>query len=107
MHVVTVFLNIHQAHYNEFMQAMVKNACTSLATEPGCRQFDVCESDAGDSRVFLYEVYDTLGCFQSHLVTPHFLQFNAQTAAWVIDKSVQVFSLDPSSAGVKKFKHDS
>ncbi len=72
---------------------MRQNARTSLATEPGCRQFDVCEGDAADGVIFLYEVYDSQDDFKVHLAAPHFVQFNAQTAAWVIDKEVQVFSL--------------
>jgi quinol monooxygenase YgiN len=92
MYVVTVWFKIHASHHQAFMQAMQRNARTSLATEPGCRQFDVCVSDVADGGVFLYEVYDSEGDFKAHLAAPHFTQFNAQTAAWVIDKKVQVFS---------------
>jgi quinol monooxygenase YgiN len=93
MYVVTVWFKIHASHYAAFMLAMQCNACTSLATEPGCRQFDVCEGGADDGVIFLYEVYDSQDDFKAHLAAPHFVQFNAQTADWVIDKKVQVFSL--------------
>lgn len=93
MYVVTVWFKIHASHYAAFMQAMQRNALTSLTAEPGCRQFDVCEGGAADGVIFLYEVYDSEDDFKAHLAAPHFAQFNAQTAAWVIDKKVQVFSL--------------
>jgi (4S)-4-hydroxy-5-phosphonooxypentane-2,3-dione isomerase len=91
MHVVTVLFTIHEDHWNAFMVAMHHNARTSLAMEPGCRQFDVCEGAQGQYTVFLYEVYDTAEDFAAHLLAPHFLQFNAETAAWVADKKVQTF----------------
>lgn len=92
MYVVTVWFKIHASHYEAFMEAIQHNAVTSVSTEPGCRQFDVCEGDPVDCVIFLYEVYDSQDDFKIHLTTPHFVQFNAHTAAWVIDKKVQVFS---------------
>ncbi len=91
MHVVTVVFTIHAIHYPAFMQAMVGNARTSLQDEPGCRQFDVCESPAEPGKVFLYEVYDSEADFQVHLAAPHFLQFNALTGPWVAGKVVSVY----------------
>jgi (4S)-4-hydroxy-5-phosphonooxypentane-2,3-dione isomerase len=92
MHVITVLFNIHPVHHTEFMAAMIENAQTSLAAEPGCLVFDVCESRAdGTCHVFLYEVYATPADFQLHLAAAHFHQFNTRTAAWVIDKTVSVF----------------
>ena len=105
MHVVTVDFSIRPARYAEFMQAMRDNARTSLSIEPGCRQFDVCESDVGECRVFLYEVYDTPGDFQAHLQTPHFLQFNALTASWVLDKVVRAFKIELHSTVGKEQRH--
>ncbi len=106
MYVVTVWFKIHASHYQAFMQAMQHNALTSLSTEPGCRQFDVCESDASDGVIFLYEVYDSEEAFKAHLAAPHFIQFNAHTAAWVVDKKIQVFSLTRNATDTGKSKHD-
>jgi quinol monooxygenase YgiN len=91
VYVVTVVFTIHPAHYPAFMQAMVGNARASLQDEPGCRQFDVCESPAQPGKVFLYDVYDSEADFQAHLAAPHFLQFNALTAPWVAGKVVEVY----------------
>jgi (4S)-4-hydroxy-5-phosphonooxypentane-2,3-dione isomerase len=92
MHVVTVLFSIKPAHTAEFMVAMVENAQITLATEPGCCVFEVCESRTADAcQVFLYEVYATPADFQLHLRALHFQQFNTLTAAWVIHKTVSVF----------------
>ena len=105
MYVVTVDFGVKPAHYAEFMQAMIDNARTSLASEPGCRQFDVCEGEAGGNCVFLYEVYDTRRDFETHLATPHFSQFNALTASWVLDKAVRAFTLELHWASSKEQRH--
>ncbi|MBK7118534.1 MAG: antibiotic biosynthesis monooxygenase [Comamonadaceae bacterium] len=91
MYVVTVSFTIHAAHYAAFMQAMVGNARTSLREEPGCRQFDVCESPAEPGKVFLYEIYDSEADFQAHLAAARFIEFNALTAQWVAAKAVSVY----------------
>lgn len=91
MFVVTVLFAVKPAHQGEFMAAMLANARTSLQDEPGCRQFDVCQSGADGAGVFLYEVYDSQADFERHLVTPHFLSFNQQSAPWVLAKTVQTY----------------
>ena len=98
MFVVTVLFSIKPAHVDEFMAAMLANASTSLQDEPGCQQFDVCQSGTDDAGVFLYEVYDSQADFERHLVTPHFLAFSQQTALWVQAKAVQTYQrlLPPS-----------
>ena len=93
MYIVTVLFKIQAANYSQFLHAMRSNARTSLAAEAGCHQFDVCEG--GDSQfpeVFLYEVYGSLADFQLHLVAQHFLEFNALTMPWVLDKKVATFT---------------
>jgi (4S)-4-hydroxy-5-phosphonooxypentane-2,3-dione isomerase len=91
MYIVTVLFTIHEAHWVTFMQAMLKNAQTSLEVEKGCHQFDVCVAEPDAYTVFLYEVYESASDFEAHLKSPHFLQFNAQTADWVADKKVRAF----------------
>ncbi len=92
MYIVTVLFTIHAAHWDAFSEAMQHNAQTSLAIEPGCRQFDVCVGEPGQCNVFLYEVYDSQTDFAAHLAAPHFLQFNTQTTPWVADKQVRTFT---------------
>ena len=91
MYVITVLFSIKPEHSSEFLQAMVANARTSVADEPGCRQFDVCVSDRNSNDVFLYEVYDSNAAFDAHLASAHFRQFSESTAASVTGKDIQAF----------------
>ena len=91
MYVITVLFSIIPEHSQEFLQAIVANARTSLAEESGCRQFDVCVSDRNSNDVFLYEVYDSKAAFDVHLASAHFRQFNESTAAWVTAKDIKAF----------------
>lgn len=91
MYIVTVSFQIAPAHLGEFMPAMQANASESVASEPGCHQFDVCVSLDDPNRIFLYEVYEDARAFQAHLATPHFQAFNQRTAAWVESKQVQTY----------------
>ena len=92
MHIVAVVFTTHAAHYRAFVDAVVSNARTSVQAEAGCHQFDVCEAPgANANQVFLYEVYGSPEDFQAHLATPHYLQFNALTTPWIVDKTVSFF----------------
>jgi quinol monooxygenase YgiN len=96
--IVTVVFVAKPEHRDDFRKAMIENAAASRTREPGCRQFDVCES-ADSARIFLYEVYDSEAAFKAHLATDHFLGFNEKTAAWVADKLVTTYHrLDPPAS---------
>ena len=86
-YVVAVVLVAKPDHRAEFRQEMIANATASRTREPGCRQFDVCESADG-AEIFLYEVYDDEAAFQAHLATEHYKRFNARTTPWVADKRI-------------------
>jgi quinol monooxygenase YgiN len=89
-HVVTVVFRAKPEHRDAFRQAMVENATASRTREPGCRQFDVCESADG-AEIFLYEIYDDEAAFKAHLATDHFKQFDARTTPWCAEKRVVTY----------------
>lgn len=90
-----VEFRIHAAHVDAFAAAIGCNARSSLDDEPGCRQFDVCRDPDDAALFFLYELYDDEVAVQAHLQSPHFLQMNAATAAWVDTKVVRKFRRTP------------
>jgi quinol monooxygenase YgiN len=55
----------------EFDERIAVNAKASVASEPGCRQFDVLRALDDPNRVVLYEVYDSEDAFKTHLEQPH------------------------------------
>ena len=91
MFVVTVDFQIHPEQFDAFMSGMLTNATASLELEPHCEQFDVCVSKDDPHHVFLYEIYRRAQDFDAHLKMPHFLDFNAKSAAQVISKIVRTF----------------
>ena len=96
-HVIAVVFVPKPAHRAEFRSAIIENATASRTLEPGCRQFDVCESVDG-SEIFLYEIYDDEAAFQAHLATDHYKRFNARTTPWVADKRIVKYRrLSPES----------
>ena len=94
-HVVTVVFRAKPEHRDAFRKAMIENATASRTREPGCRQFDVCESADG-ADIFLYELYDDEAAFKAHLATDHFQRFNATVTPWLADKRVIAYErIDP------------
>ena len=92
MFVVTVTFTLKEGAMDRFLPLIHANARASLEREPGCARFDVCLSPQGD-RVFLYELYDDEAAFAAHKATPHFADFDRDSAALVADKSVSTWSL--------------
>jgi autoinducer 2-degrading protein len=91
-HVVLVEFVVMNEYSADFLQLVLHNAASSLASEPGCRVFDVCRTQEDPDRFLLYEVYDDAEAFQRHLKTSHFAEFNRQTEACILAKTVRVFS---------------
>ncbi len=87
--VVVVEFDLAPATRGEFHRLVLENAAASLATEPGCRQFDVVipEGDSGD-RVLLYEIYADAAAFDAHLRTAHFAKFAAEAEPLALRKTV-------------------
>ncbi len=79
---------IHHQHVAAFREAIVENARASTATEPGCRQFDVCVDPQRENVFFLYERYDDDAAIAAHLASAHFQRMNALTQDWVEKKTV-------------------
>jgi quinol monooxygenase YgiN len=86
MFVITVRFGVKTGYEQVFLQRVCQQARESLQDEAGCRQFDVCHSEAEPGRVFLYEVYDDADAFADHLRSRHFLAFDAETRTWLDDK---------------------
>jgi quinol monooxygenase YgiN len=78
--------------FPEFLDLVRANAVQSR-TEPGCSRFDVCTASDGAAEVFLYEIYDDQAAFDTHLRTPHFLEFNQAVAPLVTSKKVTHYRL--------------
>lgn len=92
MFVVTVLFTIHDAHREEFYQAIMQQARNSLDLESECHVFDVCVDADDPCRIYLYEKYTSTAAFDVHLASDHFLSFDREVGPWVREKVVQVWN---------------
>src|SRR5437867_4790872 len=67
---VWVEFDVMPRHFAEFRAALLVNARSSVATEPGCLRFDGLDAAASASRIHLYEIYADEAAFKAHLETP-------------------------------------
>jgi quinol monooxygenase YgiN len=77
----------------EFRRLIDANAQASVATEAGCRRFDVLEPVGDADRVVLYEIYDDRSALESHVRTRHFEEFDRASRPLVEGKSVREYAL--------------
>lgn len=92
MFAVVVTIRVHQADWKAFLPLMQANAKASLADEPGCHHFDVCQDAERPHEVFLYELYADQAAFNVHLEAPHYLSFNDTTAPMISEKIVHTYT---------------
>ena len=88
MFAVCVEIEIKPEALDPFLHAMAAQARKSLDLEPACQRFDVC---VRDTRVFLYELYDSAAAFDLHLASDHFKSFDAAVADMIDTKVVKTY----------------
>ena len=86
--VIAVDFRVKPGQMAAFRKLIDANAKASVRAEPGCSRFDVCAHRNEPDRILLYEIYDDRAAFDAHLKTPHFAEFNAQSAPLVAEKTV-------------------
>jgi quinol monooxygenase YgiN len=62
-------------HKAEFLALCEQDGRNSVASEPGCRQFDTLLHEETPDAVILFEVYDDKAAVEAHLRTPHYALF--------------------------------
>ncbi|WP_264311529.1 putative quinol monooxygenase [Pseudomonas putida] len=55
-----------------FLAAIKVNAAASVANEPGCLVFDVCQDRLEPEVIYLYEIYQDDAAYEAHTQTAHF-----------------------------------
>lgn len=92
---LTVAFEVYENAFVTFCDLVSENAARSVAAEPGCLRFDVLvpESQIGTMSVFLYEIYRDRTAFDLHLASDHYQQFDAETRAFVLSKTVVTYGV--------------
>lgn len=79
MFVVTAEFRIKPDRIDDFKELIDEQARRSIAEEPGCRQFDVCQREGVPEVFLLYEVYTDARAFdEEHIGVPRFEAFLGQ-----------------------------
>ena len=90
---VWVLFDVAPQHLAGFRAALLVNARTSVAAEPGCLRFDVLDAAATAARIHLYEIYADEAAFKAHLETAHFKTFDKLSAPWLVRKEITFASV--------------
>jgi|SRR5437660_8651567 len=85
---VWVEFDVVPRHFVEFRAALLVNARSSVATEPGCLRFDVLDAAVFASLIHLYEIHADEATFKAHLETPHVKVFDKLAGPWLERKAV-------------------
>jgi quinol monooxygenase YgiN len=62
------------------------DAGRSVADEPGCRQFDVLQTEGAPLHVLSYEAHDSRAAFEAHPQTPRLARFREGFPALVLEE---------------------
>ncbi len=79
MRTITVQATLQRDHLERFVAASVANATASVATEPGCRRFDIFHDDAEPERIGFNEIYDDDDAVGAHGDSAHFATWLSAT----------------------------
>lgn len=92
MFVILVDWAVAPADAARFARLLQTQAATSLAEEPDCHVFDVCETPDAPGTFVLYEVYTDAAAFDAHRASPHMAEFAAAAEPLTISKTVRQLS---------------
>jgi|SRR5262245_41240634 len=92
-YVVLVEFKLRPGTSERFRRLINENARASVRDEPGCRQFDVVVPEGEPDSILLYEIYDDKAAFGAHMKTPHFAEFDRDSASCVASKKVTLGTL--------------
>ena len=88
MHIVLVLVTVRLEMIEEFERALLHNARESVARDPGCLRFDVCQQQEDPASWVLYEVYEAPEAHAAHRQSAHFLAYDRVAARAVTQKVV-------------------
>ncbi|MCP8689853.1 putative quinol monooxygenase [Marinobacterium sedimentorum] len=83
MYCIFISVDLKPGAKKTYLELIQANARASVEQEPGCHTFDVLLDRENDSRVYLYELYESPQALQAHKETPHYLRDREQINALI------------------------
>jgi quinol monooxygenase YgiN len=107
MNVVLVNIHVKDEYLEEFKQAAIENASTSIH-EPGVVRFDFIQQLADPARFTLVEVYQDEEAQRSHKETAHYKKWFETVKDMMAEPRVgtRYTNLFPGDGGWKKFSDE-
>ena len=82
----TAHLRVREDFVERFRDRLLRHARISLDAEPGCYRFDI-QQETNDPTLFLLiEIYANQAAFETHRVSPHYLQFREDVKDWIVER---------------------
>ena len=81
-------LSIHPEQVDAFLAEMTDHKAKTLASEPGCLQFEFHTAVDDPNSVLLYEVYADAAAIVAHRENPQWHKYRATTTGMVAERSV-------------------
>jgi autoinducer 2-degrading protein len=84
MTVTCVYVQVKEAHIDDFIKATTDNHIASIE-EPGNLRFDVLQSADDPSSFLLYEAYESEETAAAHKSTSHYLTWRDRVGDWIAE----------------------
>ena len=88
--VLVVNIRIKPENVDAFMREITANAQAARA-EPGCRQFEVLVDPQDQTKLMLFEVYDSEAAFQQHQARPAFKHYIEKAVPLLASRERQIY----------------
>ena len=100
MYVVCVHVHVREEHRQQFVEATLENARSTIA-EPGNLRFDVLQQIEDPRRFMLYEVYRDEAGMQAHKETAHYAAWRDAVEPWMAEprQGVKYDNIFPGEEG--------
>lgn len=101
MHIVLVQVTVKRDMLEEFERALLHNARESVARDPGCLRFDVCQQADDPTRFILVEVYRDADAPTRHKETAHYTTWRDAVADMMAEprRAVKFSNVFPPDSG--------
>ena len=92
-------LEIDSGQLPEYRNALKEEIATSIRVEPGVLSLYAVSIKDQPSQIRIFETYEDQAAYESHLQTPHFRKYKAETQGMV--KSLKLIETEPILLGRK------
>jgi (4S)-4-hydroxy-5-phosphonooxypentane-2,3-dione isomerase len=82
----TAHLRVREDFVERFRDRLLRHARISLDAEPGCHRFDIHQETNDPTLFLLIEIYANQAAFETHRVSPHYLQFREDVKDWIVKR---------------------